>query len=176
MSRVVFALLLALLSVPLASANVPPLPAAITVGSPDLRVLGQGRMRWFGLHLYDAALWVSGADWQWDSAFVLDLRYARDFSGRRIADTSADEMKRMGLVDAARIEAWRTEMQRVFPDVKSGDRLSGVFRPGVGAEFYHLGRSTGVIRDPEFARVFFSIWLDPRTREPKLRAALLGRQ
>ncbi len=74
MSRAVFALLLALLSAPMALANVPPLPVAITVGSPDLRVLGEGRMRWFGLHLYDAALWVSGTDWQWDSAFVLDPR------------------------------------------------------------------------------------------------------
>ena len=104
MSRAIAALLLALLSMPLASANVPPLSAVITAGSPDLRLLGEGRMRWFGLHLYDAALWVSGA------------------------------------------------------------------------EFFPLGRSTGAIRDPEFARVFFSIWLDPRTREPKLRAALLGRK
>ena len=176
MYRVIVALLLALLSMPLAWANVPPLSAAIVTDSADLHVLGEGRMRWFGLHLYDAALWVSGAEWQWDSAFVLDLRYARDFAGRRIADTSADEMKRMGLVDAGRVEAWRAEMQRVFPDIKSGDRLSGVFRPGVGAEFFHHGLSTGVIRDPEFARVFFSIWLDPRTREPKLRAALLGRK
>ena len=74
MSRAIAALLLALLSMPLASANVPPLPAVITAGSPDLRVLGEGRMRWFGLHLYDAALWVSGTDWQWDNEFVLDPR------------------------------------------------------------------------------------------------------
>ena len=74
MSRAIAALLLALLSMPLASANVPPLPAVITAASPDLRLLGEGRMRWFGLHLYDATLWVSGADWQWDNEFVLDPR------------------------------------------------------------------------------------------------------
>jgi hypothetical protein len=33
-----------------------------------------------------------------------------------------------------------------------------------------------VVSDTEFARAFFSIWLDERTREPKLRAALLGQR
>jgi hypothetical protein len=28
--------------------------------------------------------------------------------------------------------------------------------------------------DPEFARAFFAIWLDPRTKAPSLRVALLN--
>lgn len=176
MSRIVAVLLLALLSVPMASANVHHLPPAVVADSPELRLLGAGRMRWFGLLLYDASLWVNGAEWQWDRPFALDLHYAREFSGRRIAEASADEIRRMGLADPARIDGWRAEMLRVFPDVKSGDRITGVYRPGEGAEFFLHGRSIGAIRDPEFARVFFSIWLDTRTREPRLRAALLGRK
>ena len=31
------------------------------------------------------------------------------------------------------------------------------------------------IADPEFARRFFAIWLDPQTSAPALRAALLRR-
>ena len=176
MSRILAALMLALLTMPIASANVQHLPPAVVADVPDLRLLGEGRMRWFGLLLYDASLWVRGSDWQWDRQFVLDLHYAREFSGRRIAEASADEIRRMGLADPARIDGWRAEMLRAFPDVKQGDRITGLYRPGEGAEFFHHGRSTGAIRDPEFARVFFSIWLDPRTREPKLRAALLGRK
>jgi len=34
----------------------------------------------------------------------------------------------------------------------------------------------GEIPDAAFSRAFFSIWLDPRTAEPGLRAALLGLQ
>ena len=43
MSRGVFALMLALLSVTMASANVPPLAAVITAASPDLRAALLGR-------------------------------------------------------------------------------------------------------------------------------------
>ena len=31
------------------------------------------------------------------------------------------------------------------------------------------------MRDAEFTRLFFGIWLSPRTSEPRLREALLGR-
>lgn len=143
---------------------------------PDLRLLGQGRMRWFGLLLYDAALWVSGPRWQWDRPFALDLRYARNFEGAKLAEASIDEIRRIGLGNTPRLDAWREAMSRVFPDVRKGDHITGLHRPGTGAEYYLNGRSTGVVPDPEFARAFFSIWLDERTREPKLRAALLGQR
>lgn len=166
-------LVLALLSAPVAWANRPPF-AALATAEGEARQLGQGRMRWFGLSLYDAALWTAGTEWRWDRPFALDLRYARDFRGHRLAEASVDEIRRLGLADDAQLEQWRRHMLAAFPDVKQGERITGVFRPGVGAEFFHEDRATAFVRDPVFARAFFSIWLDPRTREPKLRAALLG--
>lgn len=65
-------------------------------------------------------------------------------------------------------------MARVLPDVKKGEHLTGVNRPGVGAEFYYQGRIVGTITDPAFAQAFFAIWLDARTREPGLRRSLIG--
>jgi Chalcone isomerase-like len=175
-SRVFSSLVLLFVLAAPASANVSSLPSDLQAESPNLRLLGQGRMRWFGLHLYDATLWVQGREWQWDRTFVLDIRYARSFAGSRIAEVSADEMARLGYRDERKLAVWRELMRRAFPDVKDGDHITGVFRPGAGVEFFHQGRSSAVIGDPEFARAFFSIWLDPATREPKLRAALLGRQ
>lgn len=175
MSRLLVALVFLWAVPPVVHANAMPLPAAVQAERGDLRVLGHGKMRWFGLHLYDAALWVAGSEWQWDRTFVLDIRYARAFSGEKLAAASVDEMRRLGYRDPRKLDAWRERMLAAFPDVKSGDRISGVYRPGVGAEFFHEGRATAVVNDPEFARAFFSIWLDPATREPKLRAALLGR-
>jgi hypothetical protein len=37
-----------------------PLPAPVLHVEPDLKLLGKGELRWFGLHVYDASLWVGG--------------------------------------------------------------------------------------------------------------------
>ncbi len=151
-----------------------PLPEQVASDFPELRLAGEGRLRWLGLHIYDAALWVNGERWNVDGEFALDIRYARSIKGRRLVETSLDEMKRLGYLDEAKLARWSEEMLRVFPDVSKGERITGVNRPGLGAEFYHQGRSTGLIRNPEFARAFFAIWLDARTREPGLRRSLFG--
>jgi hypothetical protein len=65
-------------------------------------------------------------------------------------------------------------MQRIFPDIKTGDRLTGRHHPGQGASFFHNGRSIGRIDDPEFASRFFGIWLSPTTSQPEMRITLLG--
>jgi hypothetical protein len=87
---------------------------------------------------------------------------------------SIEEMQRLGSADDARLARWKLDLERVFPDVRSGDVIHGLHLPQHGAEFYHQGKLTGRIEDVEFARAFFAIWLDPRTREPELRARLLG--
>jgi hypothetical protein len=161
------ALLLAVLAT-LAHASPP--PAGIDVG---WRLVGEGDMRWFGFELYRARLWTPGDGWRADGAYALELRYAREIPARRLVQASLDEMARLG-ADAGRLAQWRGELERVFPDVRQGEVIVGVNRPGRGAQFYHQGRPTGWVEDDDFARMFFAIWLDPRTREPALRARLLG--
>lgn len=83
------------------------------------------------------------------------------------------EMRALG-ADEAQLRRWGPEMARLFPDVKPGDHIVGVYRPE-GASFLFNGRLLGAIPEPDFARRFFGIWLDPRTSAPDLRAALLRR-
>jgi len=65
-------------------------------------------------------------------------------------------------------------LEMLHPDVSPGERLSGVqARPGTAA-FFHDGRATASIDDALFAQLFFGIWLDARTSEPRLREQLLG--
>ncbi len=75
---------------------------------------------------------------------------------------------------AATRDAWRADIARAFTDVARGDVLCGVYLPDQGARFYTNGRLTADIPDPVFARAFFDIWLDPRTRAQSLRRQLLG--
>ena len=65
-------------------------------------------------------------------------------------------------------------MERIFPDVKEGDRLVGVHMPGKEARFYDNNKLLGVVTDAEFSVAFFSIWLDARTSEAAMRKKLLG--
>jgi hypothetical protein len=150
------------------------LPEQVAKDFPTLRFAGEGRLRWLGLHIYDASLWISGAQWSGEQEFALDIRYARDIKARKLVQTSADEMRRLGFDDERRLGRWKDEMTRVLPDVRQGEHLTGVNRPGAGVEFYYQGKAIGMIADSEFARAFFAIWLDARTREPSLRQSLIG--
>ena len=139
---------------------------------------GQGSYRWFGLKIYEAFLWrESGADNKvpvMDSKFILDLVYARDLRGKRIAEASLDEMRKLSKGTPAQQSAWLQVMQEIFPDVHEGTRLTGVYMPNQGVRFYHDGRLLREIADIEFARAFFAIWLDEHTSAQRLRSQLLG--
>lgn len=172
------ALALAGLAAALAREDPPEPPAPVPAYLDHARLAGEGRMRWFGFALYDARLFVASDFDARDptaSRFVLELTYARRLAGRSIADTSRDELERLGFGSAAERARWHASMLRIFPDVDTGRRIAGVHLPGRGARFYFDGRFIGAIEDPQFARGFFAIWLGPRTRAPALRAALLGR-
>lgn len=156
----------------------PAAPPELNTELPGARLQGQGRLRFLGLRVYDAKLWVGkdavGDNWA-AVPFALELDYARDFKGKQIAERSVTEMKRQGEVPEATSARWLATMENLFPDVKKGDRLSAVNLPGMGARFFINGSARGDARDAEFVRVFFGIWLSPRTSEPTLREALLGR-
>jgi len=151
-----------------------PLPESVVREFPQLRMAGEGRLRWFGLLIYDASLWVEGDKWSSQREFALDIRYAREIKGNKLAETSIEEMRRLGFGNESQLMRWGADLARLFPDVRKGEHMTGVNRPGQGVRFYHQGRLAGTIDDPEFARGFFAIWLDERTREPGLRQALFG--
>jgi len=160
-----------------AGAVLPSLPEAVVTALAQPVVLGSGRLTWFGLHIYDArllaALPFNGAAWS-DQPLALELTYARGVSGARIAQSSRDELDRLGVGTAAQRERWGAAMHRLFPDVARGSRLLALYQPGTSVQFFADGALLGSIDEPEFARGFLMIWLDARTREPRLRADLLG--
>lgn len=152
-------------------------PPELVDALPQGRLLGGGRLRVFGFQVYDARLWA-GPGFRVDSfttqALALELSYLRAFEGQAIAERSITEMRRAAPFSEDLADQWSTALRRVLPDVKKGDRIMGVHRPGVGAAFWMNGKPLGEIRDAEFARRFFGIWLAPGTSEPGLRDALIA--
>ncbi len=134
------------------------------------------RLRVWGFEVYDARLWtpVGFRHSQYaQHSFALELQYLRRLEGSAIANRSIDEMRRLGNFSDAQAQGWLAAMRELFPNVSEGERITGVNLPGVGAEFWVNGQRVGVVSDLAFARLFFGIWLDERSSEPKMRAQLL---
>jgi hypothetical protein len=135
------------------------------------KLQGSGRLNWWGFHIYDASFYRAGAPSS--PEFAIDIRYQKSFSGISIANTSADEMKKMGVPDV-QVSLWSKELEKIFPNIESGQTLTAVYVPKQGTIFYHDGKRIAQIPGAEFSKAFFGIWLDPKTSVPKLRNELLG--
>ena len=154
---------------PLQASEAPPLAGA--------SLTGQGSLRFLGFEIYQARLWTAAG---FDPAdygahpLALELTYQRDFTSEAIAKRSLEEMRRVGRFSDQQGQRWLRALQAALPDVKAGDRLTGIYQPGVGAVFRMGSRVVGEVADPEFARLFFGIWLSPQTSEPGLRQSLIA--
>ena len=154
-------------------------PAFIHQALPDATLWGQGQMRFFGLRIYDARLWAGlqfeAADFG-AYALALELTYHRAFTGAAIAQRSIEEIERQGDLAPAQAQRWLKALAAVLPDVQPGERLTGLYQPGLGMRLWRGQQALGAIDDAELARRFFGIWLSPRTSDPGLRSALLARK
>lgn len=152
-------------------------PAEIARAFGKARLLGQSRLVVYGFNIYDARLWAepdfSAANYA-SEAFALELRYLRNFSGTSIAERSLKEMRRLGKVSDEKAEQWLALMKQTFPDVKKGDQLIGLHQSDGSGSFILNSKPVGQVRDEEFNRLFFGIWLSPQSSEPKMRNELLG--
>lgn len=174
MQRTSLCLILAALLAAPVWANTP--EATETAALQDKAPVGKARLRVWGFSVYDATLFARpGFDAQrfGEQRFALELAYLRDFEGADIAERSLQEMQGQAALDGPTGSRWLQAMKGVFPNVKSGDRITGVHVPGSGARFYLNGRLLGAIDDDAFSRRFFAIWLSPATSQPAMRGALL---
>lgn len=143
----------------------------------ELVPAGQATMRFLGFAIYDAKLWVHPAFEASNYGahpLALELTYQRDFTARDIAKRSIDEMRGIGSFKEEQAQRWLSALQSALPDVKKGDKLLGHYQPGVGAVFLMRDKVVGEVADATFAKLFFGIWLSPKTSEPALRTALIS--
>ena len=142
------------------------------------QMLGTGALRFFGFKAYDANLWSAGSvksnPLQDKNLFALEIVYNTGIKGDEIVNVSLVEMARLKKLTDVQIKTWTADMQRTFPNVVQGDRLTGVYVPKVGTRFFFNSRLIAEINDPAFGDAFFAIWLDEGTKRAELRRSLLG--
>jgi hypothetical protein len=157
-----------------ASAPSQALPACVVQRADGVwHLQGHGRFSWSVFRIYNAGLWVRQS-FSWHDPFILDLAYLRNVSTSQIVDASIQEMRRLRQIETLKLTQWRDELYGFVPNVGLGDRLLGLFEPSVGVTFFSQDAMLGEIRDAVFVDAFAAVWLDPSTKAPQLRMALLG--
>lgn len=141
------------------------------------RLIGQHRFTYWGFEVYDASLWGSTVfapeDWA-KQVLVLELRYLRDFKGADIAQRSMEEMQGQRTLSATQKQNWSSLLQSLIPNVRLGERITGVYTPDKGMQLLHQDRPLGEVSDAELAQRFFGIWLAAETSQRQLRQQLLA--
>lgn len=154
-----------------------PPPAEVLVAIPQAQKMGEGKLTWWGFHVYDSQLWSATSGQTFDyrkDSYWLRLQYARDFDGADIAERSREEIEDQGQVKESLLDNWEKQMRDLFPNVKEGESLSALYTPGQGAQFFYNGKPLGILADPDLSTAFMGIWLDSKTSAPDLRLQLLG--
>jgi hypothetical protein len=141
---------------------------------PFAQAVGKGRLSILFWDVYDAELLAPNGKWNAEEPFALSLTYLRDIAGRDIADKSAEEIRNLGFENEVKLAAWHNQMLNIFPDVKEGSNLTGIYAENGESIFFYKNNEIGRISDPDFGRYFFDIWLNRKTSAPQLRAKLLG--
>lgn len=141
---------------------------------PNISVVGRGVLSYAFWDIYEATLFAPEGVWDPNKPFALSIEYFRALKGKEIADRSVQEIRQQGFTNEVTLAAWNSQMKAIFPDVKKGTVLTAVYMPDKKTTFYNGAEIIGVIKDDDFGKSFFGIWLAEKTSEPKLRRALLG--
>ncbi len=141
-------------------------------------LIGQGKYTYWGFDVYVVSLWaaepaLNAEQWQ-TQRVALELNYLRDFKGADIAKRSIDEIHTQSPLGKSKASTWLKVLEDIFPNVSKGQTLTGIYMPNTGAVFLYDNTLQGEIKDLEFAKRFFDIWLSPQTSAPELRKRLLA--
>ena len=157
---------------------VSPIESSLSHLKPELdqpKLIGKGKFSFWGFDVYRAHLWsdtnLKLDNWQ-QNKFALELVYQRDFEGKKIAKRSIEEMAKQKDLPQQKALEWSTALEKLFPDIKKNQSLTGLYIPNYGAKFFHGNTFIGEIKDLELTKSFFDIWFSNRTTAPELRKEL----
>lgn len=138
--------------------------------------VGEARLKVMFWNVFDAALYSQSGSYNENEAFALTLTYLRPLKGEKIVDATMEEIRRLATstISDAQLQDWNTRLNKIIPDVSKGMSITGVRTPEGFTELYVGDDKKGSFDDVAFTDAFFSIWLGEDTKEPVLRAKLIG--
>ena len=142
--------------------------------SAGLKLVGQAQMRWLMFPLYRVSLKTADGRYQENQyPQMLDILYLRTIDKQDLLAATDNQWNRLGVPQAKR-KLWISQLGKLWPTIKKGDRLAFQVNPDGYNYFIYNGKRIGGVADKQFGKSFLDIWLSPKTSQPGIRQRLIG--
>ena len=149
-------------------------------GTLMLNGLGLRQATFLNINVYVAALYLTQTST--DAVAILEsntpkeliLHFVRDVDGAELSDGWDEGFENNAENQLPALKQRIDAFKGLMVDVKTGQRLGLVHKPGTGVRVDVDGTVKGTIEGDDFARALFSIWLGPHPPNADLKAGLLG--
>ncbi|MDD2804639.1 MAG: chalcone isomerase family protein [Elusimicrobiales bacterium] len=106
----------------------------------------------------------------------IELSFLRSVDGADVAKAIADGFNNNAGAALPALKDRIAKFEKLIPDVKKGDRLLFVYRPGAaaGVELQYNGASLGKLEGKDFGDALLRVWLGPKPSDKNLQDGMLG--
>jgi hypothetical protein len=145
-----------------------------------LNGLGLRQATAFKVNVYVAALYV--AKTSSDPTALLGANTPAELILQFVRNVGADDLRKgwsegFEKNSSAQLPALKERIATLngwMTDVKTGDKLTFIRKPGVGLDVNVNGAAKGTIKGDDFAKAFLAIWLGADPPNPEIKAGMLG--
>ncbi|HVY82107.1 MAG TPA: chalcone isomerase family protein [Steroidobacteraceae bacterium] len=157
-------------------------PERVQVDGRDLTLNGLGlrKATFLKVSVYVAALYVTQPSHdaraliESSGPMQLILHFVRNVDAEDLTKAWSEGFERSAQDQLAPLTQRIARLNGWMSDVRRGERLIFIRRPGVGVEVNVNGAVKGTLEGDDFARAFLGIWLGPTPPNPELKEGLLG--
>jgi Chalcone isomerase-like len=145
-----------------------------------LNGLGLRQATAFKINVYVAALYVAktssdpGALLGSGAPFELILQFVRNVGADDIRKGWSEGFEKNAKDQLPALKDSIATLNGWMGDVKTGERLTFIHKPGTGLQVDVNGTVKGTIKGDDLAKAFLSIWLGADPPNPEIKAGMLG--
>lgn len=154
--------------------------AQVEASSLTLNGLGLRQATAFKVNVYVAALYAAkpssdaNAHLASNTPSELVLQFVRNVGADDLRKGWNEGFEKNAKDQLPALKEHIAELNGWMVDVKTGDRLTFIRKPGAGLQVDVKGTVKGTIKGDDFAKAFLSIWLGPNPPNPELKVGMLG--
>jgi hypothetical protein len=135
-------------------------PPEVTQALPEAQRVGETHYRALTFALASAELYAPHASFSWDQPFAVALTYEHTPHRGMLISSVIREMSKRGAGPVRQLAAMRAQLDACVPEIRSGDRVTGVSTGRDTAWLFHNGAPLCTLEWPNLRHYFFGIVLD----------------